>query len=149
MTYKFFFVLFCYLFFCQETFAINSNDSVLIKKIASSFELHETFLGDKKSIFILLQYNRIDLSDTLIIKNEIDLDKVVALSESLKKCRINIRNNYNGKSLVIPLVYINASNNLITSSFENVLSFFQNTNKYTNVKILNTIIVLGMGLKIN
>ncbi len=124
------------------------NDTMLVKKIAACFDLHETFLDDGKSVFILLEYNRSKIGDTLIIKNKIEDFKIIFLKESIEKCRVQIRNYYTGDLLITPIIFINANNDVLNVTFDNLFSFFQTSNIYFNkAKILKTILILGMGPK--
>ena len=124
------------------------NDTMLGKKISACFDLHETFLDDGKSVFILLEYKRTKSGDTLIIKNKLDANKIGFLKESMAKCRVQMRNYYTGDLLIAPIVFINANNDLLNVTFDNLFSFFQSSNFYLNkAKILKTILILGMGPK--
>ena len=125
-----------------------SNDTMLVKKISACFDLHETFLDDGKSVFILLEYTRTKSGDTLIIKNKLDSNKIEFLKESIAKCRVHMRNYYTGNVLVTPIIFINANNDLLNIKFDNFFSFYQTSNLYIDkAKILKTILIFGMGPK--
>jgi len=126
------------------------NDTMLVKKISACFDLHETFLDDGKSVFILLEYSRTKFGDTLIIKNKLDVDKKGLLKESIARCRVQMRNYNTGDLLITPIIFINANNDLVNATFDNLFPFFQSSNLYLNkAKILKTILILGMGPKSN
>ncbi len=142
-------VIFSLFFFVTNNVSASlCNDTILVKKISSCFDLHEIFLEDGKSVFILLEYSRTKFGDTLIIKNKLDANKTVLLKESLEKCRKQMRNYYAGDVLVSPIIFINANNDLLNATFDNLFSFFQASNLYHDkAKILKTILILGMGPK--
>jgi len=86
----------------------------------------------------------------LIIKNKLDVDKKGLLKESIARCRVQMRNYNKGDLLITPIIFINANNDLVNATFDNLFPFFQSSNLYLNkAKILKTILILGMGPKSN
>lgn len=145
---KYLTILLILLFFsANNASAFSSDDSVLVKKITASLDLHEIFLQDGKSVLILLEYSRTKLGDTLIVKNKLEDNKIALLKESLQRCVEEIRKYYNGDLLLVPIVFVNANHNLLTATFDNFFTFFEVANLYHDTKInfLKTIVISGYG----
>lgn len=143
-------LVFLFFFDIQDASAFSSNnDSVLVKKITVALEFHEIFLQDGESVLLLLEYSRSKFGDTLVVKNKLNHNKNILLRESLQRCVEQIRKYYNGNLLLVPIVFVNANNNVLNVTFDNFRTFFDVANLYhdTKTKILKTIVILGYGPK--